>query len=68
MRLRIAALRPGGVSVVGFFVGEFVKVALTVVLLVLIAQNYRELNWLALIVGVIAALKSSILMFVFVRR
>ena len=68
LRLQIETRRPGGATVHGFFVGEFVKVAATVALLVLIAQNYRGLNWLALIIGVIVALKSYFLMFVFVRR
>ncbi len=68
VRLQIETRRPGGATVQGFFVGEFVKVAATVALLVLIAHNYRGLNWLALIIGVIAALKSYFLMFVFVRR
>lgn len=68
LRLSVAAMRPGGVTALGFFVAEFFKVAVTVALLVLIAQNYRGLHWLALIVGVIASLKSYFLMFVFVRR
>ena len=68
VRLHIETRRPGGVTAHGFFVGEFVKVATTVTLLVLIAHNYRGLNWLALIVGVIVAVKSYFLMFVFVRR
>ena len=67
-RLQIAARRPGGATAQGFFVGEFVKVATTVALLVLIAHSYRGLNWLALIIGVIVALKSYFLMFIFVRR
>ena len=68
VRLQIETRRPGGATVHGFFVGEFVKVAATIALLVLIAHNYRGLNWLALIIGVIVALKSYFLMFVFVRR
>jgi ATP synthase protein I len=68
VRLGITARRPGGATVSGFFIGEFVKVVATVVLLMLIAHNYRGLNWLALIVGVIVALKSYFLMFFFVRR
>ena len=68
VRLHIEARRPGGATAWGFFVGEVVKVATTVALLVLVAHNYRGLNWLALIIGVIVALKSYFLMFVFVRR
>jgi ATP synthase protein I len=41
---------------VALLVGEFIKVALTIGLLVLIARMVRELVWPALIVGVIAVL------------
>ena len=68
VRLQIEARRLGGARFQGFFVGEFLKVATTVALLVLLAYNYRALNWLAMIVGVIVALKSYFLMFVFIRR
>jgi ATP synthase protein I len=37
-------------------IGEFIKVALTIGLLVLIARTYKEVVWLALIVAVIAVL------------
>jgi ATP synthase protein I len=67
-RLSIEMRRPGGATVQGFFVGEFVKLAVTVLLLFVIASVDRDLNWLALLVGFIAALKSYFLMFLFGQR
>jgi ATP synthase protein I len=63
LRLSIAARRPGGATVHELFIGEFVKVAATVLLLVAVAHFYRDLNWLAFIIGCIATLKSYFLMF-----
>ena len=45
-----------------FFIGEFIKIALTVALLGATAWLYRDLNWLALIAGFIVALKSYIIL------
>lgn len=45
-----------------FFIGEFIKIGLTVALLGAIVWLYRDLNWLALIVGFIVALKSYIIL------
>jgi ATP synthase protein I len=47
--------------VVAFFFGEFVKVGLTLLLLVAVAATYKDLVWVALIVAVIASLKSYML-------
>ena len=66
-RLSIEAKRPGGATVHGFFIGEFTKLVLTVCLLFAIGRLVHDLNWLALIVGFIAALKSYLLMFLFGR-
>lgn len=67
LRLSVEMRRPGGATVHGFFFGEFAKLALTVLLLFLVATTVRDLNWLALIAGFIAALKSYFLMFAFGR-
>ena len=45
-----------------FFIGEFIKIALTVALLGAIGWLYHGLNWLALIAGFIVALKSYIIL------
>ena len=58
LRLQIAARRPQGTDMGVFFVGEFVKIGSTVALLVLVAWAWKDVVWLALIVAVIAALKS----------
>jgi len=47
--------------VAAVLVGEFVKVGLTVVALVLVATLYRDVVWVAVIVSVIAALKVQVL-------
>lgn len=45
-----------------FFIGELIKIALTVALLGAAAWLYRDLNWLALIAAFIVALKSYIIL------
>ena len=47
---------PGAGYALALLVGEFIKVVLTIGLLVLIARTVRDLVWLALIVGVSAVL------------
>lgn len=58
LRLFANAQRLGAANPMSFFIGEFIKIALTVALLAATAWLYRDLNWLALIVGFIVALKS----------
>lgn len=55
-----AAARSGRASVAGFFVGELIKVAATLALLVIVAGVYRDLHWLALLAGLIVALKVNL--------
>ncbi len=64
-RIFLATRKRGGGGATTFFVGEFVKLGLTVALLVTIAQGYDELVWPALIVAIIACLKSYLLVFWF---
>lgn len=56
-----AAAKSGRASVAGFFVGEFIKVAATLALLVIVAGAYRDLHWLALLAGVFLALKANLI-------
>ncbi len=49
-------------SPISFFLGEFIKIILTIAFLGAAAWLYHDLNWLALIVGIVVALKSYILL------
>ena len=61
-RLFIGAQKPGGANPMTFFIGELIKIALTVALLGAIVWLYRDLHWLALIAAFIVALKSYIIL------
>jgi ATP synthase protein I len=61
LRLAAAARRPQATSAATFFVGEFVKLGSTVALLALAVWAYEDVVWLALIVAIIAALKSYLI-------
>ena len=50
-----------------FFLGEFIKVAATLVLLFASSYLYAEIVWLALLAGVVAVLKSFGLLFFWLR-
>lgn len=64
LRLFVNAQKSGGASPMTFFIGEFVKIALTIALLAAVVLLYRDLNWLALIAAFIVALKSYIILLV----
>ena len=69
MRLFLATFRPGGSSALLFLVGEFIKVCAAVGLLWLLAHVGAErVVWLAVIAGLIAALKGYILVLMFGKR
>ena len=55
-----AAAKSGRASVGRFFVGEVIKVAATLALLVIVAGAYRDLHWLALLAGMFVALKANL--------
>jgi ATP synthase protein I len=57
-----ASVKRGAANPMSFFIGEFIKIALTVTLLGATAWLYRDLNWLALLCGFIVALKSYIIL------
>jgi ATP synthase protein I len=61
LKLAAAAKRPQGTSPAVFLIGEFVKVVSTLVLLALIVAAYKNLVWLAMLVSIIAVLKSYVL-------
>ncbi|WP_151449025.1 ATP synthase subunit I [Lacisediminimonas profundi] len=62
LRLFASARKPEGANPMTFFIGEFIKIALTVALLFAVATLYRDLNWLALIVGFVVAMKSYLIL------
>jgi ATP synthase protein I len=62
LRLFISAQKPGAVNPMTFFIGEFIKIALTLALLGAVVWLYRDLNWLALLAAFIVALKSYIIL------
>jgi ATP synthase protein I len=62
LRLFANTRKPGAANPMTFFIGEFVKIALTIALLGAVAWLYRDLNWLALIAAFIVALKSYIIL------
>ena len=62
LRLFAGAQKPGGANPMTFFIGEFIKIGLTVALLGVTAWLYHDLSWLALIAGFVVALKSYIIL------
>lgn len=61
LRLKLAAAT-GRASVATFFAGELFKVAATIGILV-VAQKFYDVHWLALLVGLFAALKANLFAF-----
>ena len=69
LRLFLATFRPGGSSPLVFLVGEFLKVGAAVGLLWLLAHVGGErVVWLAVVAGLIAALKGYMLVLMFGKR
>ena len=62
VRLKAAAAS-GRASVASFFVGELVKVAATVGILVGAQRAVPDLQWIPLVVGLFVALKANLLAF-----
>lgn len=54
--------KPGAANPMVFFIGELIKIALTIALLGAVVWLYHDLNWLALIAAFIVALKSYIIL------
>lgn len=68
LRLAFHRKQPAESYPVVFFVGEFVKIGVTVALIALIARSFPDANWLALLVGLIAALQAPLFALSFVRQ
>jgi ATP synthase protein I len=63
LRLGRMAKRPGGASPAQFFVGEFVKITSTVLLLIIVVKTYRDVHWPSLLLGMLLVLQASFLAF-----
>lgn len=61
LRLKIAAAS-GRASTASFFLGELLKIAVTVGILI-VAQRVYDVHWLALLIGLVAALKANLFAF-----
>ncbi len=61
-RLFANTKKSGAGNPMSFFIGEFIKIALTIALLGAVAWLYHDLNWLALLAAFIVALKSYIIL------
>lgn len=57
-----AASKRGQASTATFFVGELVKILATIVILAA-AQRFYDVHWLAMLVGLFAALKANLFAF-----
>ena len=68
LRLYLATFRPGGSGPVLFLVGEMLKIGAAVGLLWLVARvGGDRVQWLAVLVGLIAVLKGYVLLLMFGR-
>lgn len=62
-RLKVGAGRPGLASSATFFIGEFVKIALTIILLLVAVKSYAELHWPSFLLGLGLVLQAGLLAF-----
>ena len=63
LRLKFVATRPGASYPAIFFLGEFVKIAATIGLLVCVVKVYPDLHWPSLLIGLGLALQAGFLAF-----
>ena len=63
IRLEAESRRPQGPRPIVFLVGEFVKLAATLVLLMAVALSWPEVRWLPLMFGLVVALKANLFAF-----
>ena len=63
LRLKLAAGGSAASFPVNFFLGEFVKIAATIGLLLLVVSGYADLHWPSLLIGLGLALQAGFLAF-----
>lgn len=61
-RLFVNTKKPGGANPASFFVGEFIKIGLTLTLLAVVVLFYQDLNWLAFLTSFILVMKSYLIL------
>jgi ATP synthase protein I len=63
LRLKVVASRPGASYPANFFLGEFVKNAATIGLLIFVVKEYADLHWPSMLIGLGLALQAGFLAF-----
>ena len=63
LRLKSVANRPETSYPVNFFLGEFVKNAATIGLMVFVVREYADLHWPSMLIGLGLALQAGLLAF-----
>lgn len=61
-RLYMSERKPGGATPVTFFIGEFMKIGMTLALMAAVIGLYRDVNWLAFLASFIVVLKSYLIL------
>ena len=56
--LYLGTLKPDGASPITFFIGEFIKIVLTIASIMAVAWFYHDVHWLAFLVGFVLVMKS----------
>ena len=63
LRLKSLARRPGASYPVHFFLGEFIKIAATIGLMMIVVKVYADLHWPSMLIGLGLALQAGLLAF-----
>jgi len=63
LRLKFVASRPGASYPANFFLGEMVKIAATIGLLAFVVNEYADLHWPSMLIGLALASQAMFLAF-----
>ena len=61
-RLYASTKKPGGANPMSFFIGEFIKIGMTLSLMGIVVFYYQDLNWLAFLAAFILVMKSYLIL------
>lgn len=67
LRLFVATKKPGNGTPATFFIGEFIKILLTLAMMWAFVSGYRDINWPAFLIAFIVTLKSYFIL-LFIHR